>query len=102
MLVDPGQLRLLALIERHGSLASAAHALGLTPAAVTQQVARAEREWQVPLVQRGPRGATLTIAGSLLAAHGTVIEEEADKAATRLAALLGRLALRIRIGTFQA
>jgi DNA-binding transcriptional LysR family regulator len=40
MLVDPGQLRLLALIERHGSLTAAAHALGLTPAAVTQQVAK--------------------------------------------------------------
>jgi DNA-binding transcriptional regulator YdaS (Cro superfamily) len=38
MLVDPGQLRLLALIERHGSLSAAATALGLTPAAVTQQV----------------------------------------------------------------
>jgi len=101
-MTDPGQLRLLALIDRHGSLAAAAQALGLTPAAVTQQVARAERDWKVPLVQRGPRGATLTAAGALLAGHGRVIEQQTDEAAARLAALLGHLALRLRVGAFQA
>ncbi|WKX70175.1 LysR family transcriptional regulator [Streptomyces sp. XD-27] len=99
---DPGQLRLLALIERHGSLAATAQALGLTPAAVTQQVARAERDCKVPLVVRGPRGATLTAAGALLAAHGRVIDQQAEEAAARLAALLGRLSLRLRVGAFQA
>ncbi|MET7569810.1 LysR substrate-binding domain-containing protein [Streptomyces sp. NPDC005492] len=99
---DPGQLRLLALIERHGSLAAAAHALGLTPAAVTQQVARAERDWQAPLVLRGPRGAALTPAGSLLARHGKVIDEQLAQATTELAGLLGHLSLRLRVGAFQA
>ncbi|WP_431965814.1 LysR family transcriptional regulator [Actinacidiphila sp. bgisy160] len=102
MVVDPGQLRLLTLIERHGSLTAAAHALQLTPAAVTQQVAKAERDWQVPLVIRGPRGATLTAAGALLASHGHTVEEASDKAEAELAALLGHLSLRLRIGTFQA
>jgi molybdate transport repressor ModE-like protein len=102
MLADPGQLRLLALIERHGSLSAAAQALGLTPAAVTQQVARAERDWQAPLVRRGPRGATLTAAGALLAAHGRAIDAETHRAAADLAALLGQLSLRLRIGAFQA
>lgn len=102
MLADPTQLRLLALIERHGSLSSAAAELGLTPAAVTQQVAKAERAWQVPLVRRGPRGASLTTAGALLAGHGRVIHEESEKAAEGLATLLGRLSLRLRIGAFQA
>ena len=50
MHADPGQLRLLALIRTHGSLAAAADALGLTPAAVSGQLARAERDWKVPLV----------------------------------------------------
>ncbi|MEU8973369.1 LysR family transcriptional regulator [Streptomyces monashensis] len=102
MLVDPGQLRLLALIEEHGSLTSAAHALRLTPAAVTQQVARAEREWQVPLVLRGPRGATLTEAGALLAVHGRTVDTAARQAATDMGALLGHLSLRLRVGAFQA
>jgi len=99
---DPGQLRLLALIERHGSLTAAAHTLKLTPAAVTQQVARAERDWKVPLVLRGPRGATLTAAGALLAAHGHVIDQQTDQAGAKLAALLGHLSLRLRVGAFQA
>ncbi|MFJ4584596.1 LysR substrate-binding domain-containing protein [Streptomyces echinatus] len=91
-MVNPGRLRLLALIERHGSLTAAAHALRLTPAAVTQQGARAER----------PRGATLTAAGALLASHGRTVEEASDKAEAELAALLGHLALRLWIGRFQA
>ena len=36
--MDPAHLQLLALIARHGSLAGAAHALGRTPAAITQRV----------------------------------------------------------------
>ncbi|KOV67596.1 LysR family transcriptional regulator [Streptomyces sp. MMG1121] len=102
MLADPGQLRLLALIEEYGSLTSAAHALRLTPAAVTQQVTRAERDWQVPLVLRGPRGATLTEAGALLAHHGRTVDAAAEQAATDMAALLGHLSLRLRVGAFQA
>ncbi|MEV7087181.1 LysR family transcriptional regulator [Streptomyces sp. NPDC093085] len=101
-MADPGQLRLLALIERHGSLTAAAQALGLSPPAVTQQVARAEREWSVPLVVRGPRGATLTVAGRLLAAHGHLIDQQVDEAEARLAALRGKLSLRLRTGAFQA
>jgi len=100
--MEPGQLRLLALIERHGSLSAAAAALGITAAAVTQQVARAERDRGVPLVRRGPRGAALTAAGALLAAHGRVIDQETRQASTGLTALLGQLSLRLRIGAFQA
>lgn len=102
MAFGPELLRLLALIERRGSLSAAAHTLGLTPAAVTQQVAKAERDCRVPLVRRGPRGAALTEAGTLLATHGRLIDDETGKAATALDALLGRLSLRLRIGAFQA
>lgn len=102
MLLDPGQLRLLALIERHGSLSAAATALGITPAAVTQQVTRAERDCGAPLVRRGPRGASLTAAGALLASHGHVIDRETTQAIDDLAVLLGELSLRVRIGAFQA
>ncbi|MFJ8925024.1 LysR family transcriptional regulator [Streptomyces sp. NPDC102364] len=102
MHVEPDQLRLLALIDRHGSLTGAAHALGLTPAAVTQRVARWERDCAAPLVIRGARGARLTEAGLLLAAHGEIIEAETAKAAAGLAGLLGHLALRLRVGAFQA
>lgn len=100
--MEPAQLQLLALIDRHGSMAAAAQALGRTPAAVTQQLARAERELQATLVHRGPRGASLTAAGALLARHGRIIDEETQRAAHSLDGLLGRLSLRLRIGAFQA
>jgi DNA-binding transcriptional LysR family regulator len=102
MPIGPEQLRLLALIDRHSSLAAAASALGVTPAAVTQQVARAERDSGAPLVRRGPRGATLTAAGHLLAAHGRAVDQETLRATAGLATLLGRLSLRLRLGAFQA
>ncbi|MEU8230622.1 LysR family transcriptional regulator [Actinoplanes sp. NPDC048967] len=100
--MEPAQLQLLALIDRHGSMAGAAQALGRTPAAVTQQLAKAERELGTILVHRGPRGAALTAAGALLAQHGRVIDEETRRAASGLDGLLGRLSLRLRIGAFQA
>ncbi|MFI5490949.1 LysR family transcriptional regulator [Actinoplanes sp. NPDC051859] len=100
--MDPGQLRLLALIGRHGSMAATAEALGLTPAAVTQQVARAERELGTRLVHRGPRGASLTAAGELLSGYGHSIDAATAEAADRLDALRGRLSVRLRIGAFQA
>lgn len=102
MSLGPDQLRLLALIHRHGSLTGAAHALGLTPAAVTQQLARAERACETPLVTRGPRGAHLTAAGRCLAGPGRVIDEQVEAAATALLGLRHQLSLRLRIGTFQA
>lgn len=102
MLAEPGQLRLLALIDRHGSLSAAAAALGVTPAAVTQQVARAERDLRVPLVRRGPRGASLTPAGALLAGHGRIVDDQVRQAGAALATLLGELSVRLRIGAFQA
>ncbi|RSM72235.1 hypothetical protein DMB66_06495 [Actinoplanes sp. ATCC 53533] len=100
--MEPAQLQLLALIERHGSMAGAAQALGRTPAAITQKLAKAERELRTTLVHRGPRGATLTAAGVLLARHGRIIDEETQRAALGLDGLLGRLSLRLRIGAFQA
>ena len=102
MLLEPGQLRLLALIDRYGSLSAAAAELGVTPAAVTQQVARAERGSGAPLVHRGPRGASLTAAGALLAGYGEVVDRQTRLAAAGLAGLLGQMALRLRLGAFQA
>jgi DNA-binding transcriptional LysR family regulator len=83
-------------------MAGAAQALGRTPAAVTQQLAKAERELKTTLVHRGPRGAALTAAGVLLARHGRIIDEETRRAALGLDGLFGRLSLRLRIGAFQA
>jgi DNA-binding transcriptional LysR family regulator len=100
MLADPSQLRMLALVAEHGSLARAAAELRLTPGALTAQVTKAERDWGVPLVHRGPRGARLTEAGSALAKHGLAIDDACDAATADLDDLLGRTVARLRIGAF--
>lgn len=100
--VVPDQLRLLALIQRHGTLTAAADELGITSAAVTQRLTRAERDWGVTLVTRTTRGAALTPAGAVLAPYGDVIDRQASAADDAFAAYKGETAGRLRIGTFQA
>jgi DNA-binding transcriptional LysR family regulator len=100
MPADPAQLRMLALVEAHGSLAGAAAELGLTPGALTGQVTKAERDWGVPLVHRGPRGARLTEAGAALARHGLAVDDLCRVAGSELDELLGRTVHRLRIGSF--
>jgi DNA-binding transcriptional LysR family regulator len=96
------QLRLLALIEEHGTLAAAGSILGLTPPAVTQRLMRAESHWGARLVDRGPRGARLTPAGRALARHGLRIEREVEEAVTSFPAYRQGLVRRLRVGAFQA
>lgn len=93
-------LRLLWLVQRHGTLSAAADELGLTPSAVTQRVARIERKSGLPLVDRGPWGARLTVAGARLAAHGADIDAQVTAGQAELARLQGSRAL--RIGAFHA
>jgi DNA-binding transcriptional LysR family regulator len=96
------QLVLLSLIEEFGSLTAAGEALGLTPPAVSQRLARMERAWGLQLVVRGPRGAALTPAGSALAVHGRRIEREVQDARFSFPAYRQGLLRRLRVGAFQA
>ena len=98
----PESLRLLHLIGTHGSLSAAADELGVTPAAVSQQVARLERELDLSLVVRGPRGARLTPPGAELARHGQRVDEEVHRASAALEGLRGRSRARLRIGAIHA
>lgn len=56
-------LRAFEAAARHGSFASAAAELGVTAAAISQQVKGLEAQLQVPLFRRQARGLTLTDAG---------------------------------------
>ncbi|GAB7045261.1 LysR family transcriptional regulator [Catenuloplanes indicus JCM 9534] len=98
MPLEPGHLRLLAMISRHSSTAAAAGELGVSPAEAAQELARAERDCGVPLLRRGPRGDSLTAAGHLLARHGADIDRLTAQATAGLAELLGLVSLRLRLG----
>jgi DNA-binding transcriptional LysR family regulator len=102
MRIDPEQLRMFALIDAHGSLAGAAAELGVTPAAVTGRVARAEQHWGVPLVLRDSRGARLTEAGHQLAAHGREVDAVCELAESAMSGSLTTASRRLRVGTFMS
>lgn len=92
------QLRLLLEIQQTGSLARAALNLDVTPPAVSQQLARLEKEVGVPLVERGARGARLTPLGLSLAASGERVARELEAAQEKAAEFLGVHLDRLRVG----
>jgi DNA-binding transcriptional LysR family regulator len=100
MPLNSSQLHLLRAVRQEGSLARAARALGLTPPAVSQQLARLEREVGSPVVERGARGTSLTRLGVLLAAHGDRVASELASAEETVAEFMGTHAYRLRLGAF--
>ncbi|WP_086818988.1 LysR family transcriptional regulator [Allokutzneria sp. NRRL B-24872] len=66
-MIDLGRLRALHAVAVHGSIGAAASALGYTPSAVSQQLAKLERETRTPLLERRGRGVVLTDAALMLA-----------------------------------
>jgi DNA-binding transcriptional LysR family regulator len=91
------RLRVLHAVATTGSLAGASRTLQVTTSAVSQQMARLEREVGQPLVERQGRGVRLTEAGALLAGRAgdllTHVERvEADLADHR-GAVTGPLAV---------
>ncbi|MDF2696999.1 MAG: Transcriptional regulator, LysR family protein [Labilithrix sp.] len=72
----------VAVVDR-GSLAAAARVLGVTPSAVSKQIARLERRLRVRLLQRTTRSLRVTAAGERYRAHARKViaaleEAEAD------------------------
>jgi DNA-binding transcriptional LysR family regulator len=64
---DLDALELLLLVDATGSLGRAAQARGIGQPAVTARVRTMERLVGFPLIERGPRGSTLTSEGRLVA-----------------------------------
>jgi DNA-binding transcriptional LysR family regulator len=91
-------LQVLGEVQRAGSLAGAARILGVSPPAISQQVARVESELGAAVVTRGSRGATLTELGAVLAGHGRAVTEQVDAAEEASDRLLGLHARRLRVG----
>ena len=87
--LDPRRLLLLQAISETNSLAQAARRLGHTPSAVSQQLAKLEREAGTALVDRGVGGVALTEAGRILARAGGRIGDSLADAERELLALTG-------------
>jgi molybdate transport repressor ModE-like protein len=97
--LDVGRLRLLREVGLRGSIAGAARAVGLTPSAVSQQLAALERETGCALVDRTPRGVVLTGAGEALAARAGQVLDVLEAARADLDRLAGSVAGPVRVAS---
>ncbi|MER6119617.1 LysR family transcriptional regulator [Streptomyces sp. NPDC001743] len=97
---DPTRLAALVAVAEAGSITRAAARLGYTAPALSQQLAKLEREAGAPLLVRHHRGARLTAAGELLAGRARRVLDEMEQARHELAGLAGLSGGRLRVGTF--
>ncbi|HEX3511408.1 MAG TPA: LysR family transcriptional regulator [Solirubrobacteraceae bacterium] len=99
-MLNVARLRVLREVAYRGSFSAAADALSYTQSAVSQQIAALEAETGMALVERRPRGVSLTAAGQTLVGHAEGILAGLDAAENALAAIAGLRGGRLRIGSF--
>jgi DNA-binding transcriptional LysR family regulator len=99
-MLNAGRLRVLREVAYRGSFSAAAEALSYTQSAVSQQIAALESEAGMPLLERHPRGVTLTAAGQTLVRHAEGILAGLDAAETALASIAGLRGGRLRMASF--
>src|SRR3954452_1787194 len=96
--MDLRQLRYLDAVARRRSFTQAALDLHVAQSALSQQVAKLERELGVELLRRTTRRVEVTEAGELVLARGRRALAEADAIRADLDALTGLVRGRLRIG----
>jgi len=94
------RLRVLHAVSVAGSVVGAARTLQVTTSAVSQQVARLEREIGQQLVERRGRGIVLTDAGALLAADAADLLTRVERVEASLARHRGAVAGTLAVAAF--
>ncbi|MEU3656667.1 LysR substrate-binding domain-containing protein [Streptomyces sp. NPDC032161] len=94
------RLRTLDALARHGSVSGAATGLHVTTSAVSQQMAKLEREVGQRLLARNGRGIRLTDAGRLLADHAARILSQVELAQADIEAQRGEVVGEILLSAF--
>ena len=94
----------LEAVASEKSFGRAAHRLGYTQSAVSQQIGTLERIVGERLVERpgGPRAVSLTDAGELLLRHAEAIVARLDAARADMASLRAGETGTLRVGTYQS
>jgi DNA-binding transcriptional LysR family regulator len=99
-MLNVARLKVLDEVARRGSLSAAADALDYTQSAVSQQIAALEAEAGMALLQRHPRGVSLTAAGQTLVGHAEGILARLESAEAALGAIAGLRGGRLRMASF--
>jgi DNA-binding transcriptional LysR family regulator len=94
------RLKVLKEVAYRGSLSSAADALSYTQSAISQQIAALESEAGMALLERHPRGVSLTAAGQTLVGHAEGILARLDAAEAALSEIAGLRGGRLRMASF--
>ncbi len=98
--LDPRRLRMLAELDRLGTIAAVARKLHQTAPGVSMQIAALEREVGVALTEKDGRSVRLTPAGRLLAQHGVDVVERLTLAEMEVHALRDGAAGTYRVAAF--
>jgi DNA-binding transcriptional LysR family regulator len=99
-MLNVARLKILKEVAYRGSLSAAAHALDYTQSSVSQQIAALEAETGMTLLERHPRGVSLTAAGQTLVGHAEGILARLEIAETALSAIAGLRGGRLRMASF--
>ncbi|MEU5099941.1 LysR family transcriptional regulator [Streptomyces sp. NPDC020996] len=99
-MLDLQRLRALHAVSVHGSVGAAASALGFTPSAVSQQIAKLERETRAVLLERAGRGVRLTPEAYQLVAVAEELLALVERAESELEERRGTPAGRLTIAAF--
>ncbi|MET7481060.1 LysR family transcriptional regulator [Streptomyces sp. NPDC005648] len=99
-MLDLQRLRALHAVSVHGTVGAAAAALGYTPSAVSQQIAKLERETRTVLLEREGRGVRLTPEAHQLVDTAQELLAIVERAETELEERRGVPAGRLTIAAF--
>lgn len=99
---DIRRMQMLLEIHERGTIIAAAHALNLTPSAVSQQITNLEKEAGTTLLQRVGRRVQPTSAGLVVIETAKRILREMDRMHTSVATLAGEPAGTVRLAIFQS
>jgi DNA-binding transcriptional LysR family regulator len=99
-MLNVARLKVLDEVARRGSISAAAAALDYTQSAISQQIAALEAEAGMTLLDRHPRGVSLTAAGQTLVGHAEGILARLESAEAALGAIAGLRGGRLRMASF--
>lgn len=94
----PSLLSLITIVE-NGSINKAAEVLHISQSALTRNITKLEQRLKAPLLDRSPKGVTLTIFGLAVLERAKIIKAEMHNAVADVEALKNNSVGRLRIGS---